>query len=211
MNTNRRLTTALIVGGFAVALVLAAVFLLPKLEENKAANATSEPTEETLGPLFPDEQGVVVNHFRIVDNTTEVAVAANLGSDATSWTIEEAPKDANTGLGVDANAILTNVGPLPSIIPQRKLENVDDLAAFGLDKPLYTLEFTTTGDKTHKLEIGNKNPGGAAYYILVDGSPDVYLISTYYLDPTIGMAAKPPYIQPSPGPGTGTPDPFATP
>ena len=60
---------------------------------------------------------------------------------------------------------------------QRYLDEVpgDNIKAFGLDKPLFTLEFQADG-QTHQLRFGHKAPGDQSIYAQKDTEPRILLI-----------------------------------
>lgn len=206
-NTSRRLTGTLIMGVIAVALVAGALILAPKLAEKADnENDNAEPTEDFAveEPLFPDEQDATVTTFTLTNVETGDTFKASLDTDTLAWSIDEAVVEAPEGQVVDSTSLQSAVFSLPTLTPNRTLDQIEALGNYGLDAPAFTLEFTTSAGKTHTLEIGGQNPGGAAYYARVDGSDNVYLIPTYVLDPLFAFLTTPPYAEP-----TATPEPTA--
>ncbi len=204
MNRNQRLTATLIIGLIAVALVLVVILALNRDEEVDGGEG-AETTDEAPGQLFPeagfDES---VTRVRVVDNESGVAITALLDPETLTWSIDGAPEGSDTGLGVDGDRIMQAVFSLPTLTPSRVLTEIESLGTYGLEEAAYRIEFTTTAGRSYTLDIGAANPGGAAYYVRIPDSPDVYLIPVYNLDPVLGWLETPPFLQP-------TPDPNATP
>ncbi len=62
-------------------------------------------------------------------------------------------------------------------------ENPSALAPFGLEVPVATLSFKTTGDATlRRLSIGNKTPTGSNLYARVEGQTRLLLIPAHLED-----------------------------
>ena len=64
----------------------------------------------------------------------------------------------------DELAINSLLSALTDLKMQRHLDNVakDKMKEFGLDNPLFTLEFQAAG-QTHQLRFGHKAPGNQSY------------------------------------------------
>ncbi len=73
------------------------------------------------------------------------------------------------------NSILTALADLKM---QRQLDEMpaDKLKEFGLEKPIFTLEFQAA-DQTHQLRFGHKVPGDQSIYAQKDTDPRVLLVS----------------------------------
>jgi hypothetical protein len=206
MKTNSRMTTTLVMGVLALVLVLFAIYGLPKLQEASENDNIAEATDEepVPDPLFPDEQSATVMYVRVVDNEENKALAATMDFNTLTWTVDEAPEDADMTLDVDSSRLLTAVTSIPTIIPERVLDEIEALGTYGLGEPRYTIEFTTTEGKTHTLKIGSANPGGSAYYTKVDNLSGIYLIPVYYVDQVLQLLTTLPLVTPMPE-GTGEP------
>jgi hypothetical protein len=96
-------------------------------------------------------------------------------SGANQWQIT-APKatlaDANTVSG-----ILSNLDPLPS---QRVIaDNATNLAPYGLQSPLVSIDLREKDNKTQKLLLGDDTPTGDAVYVALAGNPRVFTAASY--------------------------------
>ncbi len=199
MAPAKRLTIALFFLLIATAIfVLITKVDLGKIVKKEEGTATATPQTS----LFPASVAGELTRAQVKDNASG-DIFATEKKDGT-WVILKAPKDSDTGLGVDQERINNALAMLPSLQPARTLSGIEALATYGLgDKAQYTITLIISG-KEYTLTVGSKNPGASDYYVQLPGVSDVYLISTYYLDPVIELLTKPPYIQP-------TPDPNATP
>lgn len=203
-SADRRLTNALIMGAVASLIILGAIFLPDWLKEQSEAaeadNDNAEPTESAAipDPLFPDESAAVVTSFTLTNAETNDTLAATLDTDTLAWSIDESPTDPEPDQVVDTSRIEQAVFSLPTMTPTRELDAIQALTQYGLDNPVFLLEFATTAGETHEIEIGAQNPGGAAYYIRVDGRDTIYLMPSYIFDPLIDMFTTPPYAVPTP-------------
>jgi hypothetical protein len=86
-----------------------------------------------------------------------------------------------------------------------------DLAAYGLDQPTATLEFTTANSKTHTLALGGKNFNQSALYALIDApeNPQELTVSLVSLDFETAVERSPDaWLQPSPS-ASPSPSPVA--
>ena len=202
MERDKRLTSTLVIGVIAVALV--AAFLI--VSNKDAGGGATGDTTPTPDALFPQESVTTVTHFRVTDQSSGDVLEATLSADGSEWVINDAPEGSDTGLGVDYATISQAVTSLTTLRPTRTLSEIESMATYGLDQAAYTIEFNTSGGGSHTLEIGDQDPGGASYYITADGSPNVNLVSSFSIDPTLNLVKTPPYIQP-----TATPGPSPTP
>ena len=78
---------------------------------------------------------------------------------------------------VDELTINSLVEALADLKMQRQLEAVpeDKIKEFGLDKPIFTLEFQAAG-QTHRLRFGHKAPGDQSIYAQKDDDSRILLI-----------------------------------
>jgi hypothetical protein len=198
----------LIATGVLALLVVGAVLLVTQVDLSGSANEPT-PTSSILPALFPDIESSVVDEFAITNNSSGDAFAVHLApseeweNDSPTWIVDKAPEGADTGLGVNHDQIGGASLSLASMKPTRALENISDLAEFGLDNPAYTLTFSVIeNDDTYTLQIGRPSPGGTGYYVQPGGVPadTIYIIPDFAVSPVINMLTASPYLQPTPEP-----------
>ena len=192
-----------------VLIIIAAVGL--GLVNREVIKPSSTPTPTERATFLGDALAVDITQISIVDNSNNATFAAKLEDDGT-WSITKADRKKDTGLGVDQMRLSNAIAVLPSMIPSAAF-SADDLSAFGLDKPAYTLTLTISG-KDLVIQIGSLNPDETDFYVLRSDSKEISLLGSYNLNPLIGFITEPPYIQPTPDPNATpslTPEPSATP
>lgn len=57
-------------------------------------------------------------------------------------------------------------------------ENCDDIAKYGFDEPVATVEFTYRSGNTVKFYVGDTSPSDSGEYVMVEGKKDVYLVQS---------------------------------
>lgn len=76
----------------------------------------------------------------------------------------------------DESAVMDVINGMADAVIERTLTGkADDLAAYGLDKPEYDIEFKTK-DKTHRLLLGKKNPTGRFFYAKYADREKIFLV-----------------------------------
>lgn len=76
---------------------------------------------------------------------------------------------------------------LSSIKADRVLENVDDLAEYGLDEPQNEIKIMKQDGEQQMIYIGNKNQVTNQYYVQInDNKEDVYVVSSSVVTPFSG-------------------------
>ncbi len=68
-----------------------------------------------------------------------------------------------------------------SVTADRELTDGDPTDAYGLDDPVYTIEYTDTDGNTTELLFGDMT--GDDYYVMLSGSDTVYTVSSSVIDP----------------------------
>ena len=68
-----------------------------------------------------------------------------------------------------------------SITADRKLTDGDSIEAYGLDDPVYTIEYTDADGNVTELLFGDMT--GDDYYVMKDGSDTVYTVGSSVIDP----------------------------
>ena len=100
---------------------------------------------------------------------------------AISWTPKDGEKlsfhridgqwsyDGDRELELDQTAMNTVCSGLTGVTVYQKLENVTDLAQYGLDEPEYVLEVTDTEGNTTEVALGDENDAVSSLYVYKDG------------------------------------------
>ena len=68
-----------------------------------------------------------------------------------------------------------------SVTADRELTDGDSIDAYGLDDPVYTIEYTDADGNTTELLFGDMT--GDDYYVMLSGSDTVYTVSSSVIDP----------------------------
>jgi hypothetical protein len=139
-----------------------------KSEAAKEAKPPVDTTPQILALSEPDIQSIEIHH-RDGDVTTV------LKRDGTGkWSII-APKS----LAADQGAVSGITSAITNLRADRILEESGtDLASFGLDPPLVSINFTDKNGKSTKLLIGEATPTNTDVYAKVDGDKRVYTMLT---------------------------------
>ena len=146
----------------AVAVLIGAMVLIPKLTAEEAP----EPAEDTTVELL----NVDVETVERLSWTYEGEVYT-FYADGNRWINEEDPKFPTQKSNI--TTMLEAFAPLKAM---SEVTPVQDLSAYGLAEPSITVTVTAAG-KTATVSIGDENAmGGLRYVTLGDGK--VYLVST---------------------------------
>jgi hypothetical protein len=189
-------------GVFAVIVVVLIVLLLTVFKEgiDIAAEEAEDlgPTSSFLLDQMPDD---AVTTFTVTQNTTGESVEVTLHDEG--WVVDSAPEGADTGLPVDTFRLENASATLLSLSAIRTLEDVSDLAQYGLDSPAYTITFQTLLGRGQTVYVGNLNPGGTMYYVQVEGDDRVFLLNQFGINSVMGLVDEPPFATPTPEPTAG--------
>ena len=55
----------------------------------------------------------------------------------------------------------------------------EDLSVYGLDKPLFRTAVTDSGGRKVEYIVGDMTPSRTSYYVMAEGDPKVYIVSSY--------------------------------
>ena len=85
------------------------------------------------------------------------------------------------GLTLDQNSIQNLAASLATISIERLVDETTpaDLSVYGLDKPSGRTVITDSDGKTAVYLVGNMAPSRSSYYIMQEGDPKVYTVSSY--------------------------------
>ncbi len=144
----------------------------------------SYDVENFLAPVseFRDRSILTVNAETIstigmlTEQTREFQV---VGSDADEWVLSQPLEVAARGDAV--KEMLSDILELK--IKDFVDEEPDDLSAYGLDKPLYTLELADDKKNKQTIYFGKLDEDEQIVYIMLDDSNEVYTLSLEVFDP----------------------------
>jgi len=185
-------------GVFALLVAAGIVLLLTVLKEDGIGEAADSSLTPTAGPLLEAMSGDSVAAFTVTNNTTGAALEAAFQNEA--WAVLAAPESVDTTLPVDDARLESAAAALTTLTPTRTLEDVGDLAEFGLEPPVYTIVLETAYLRGQTLHVGNMNPGQTAYYVQMEGDDRVFLVNRFSLASVVDLVDTPPFLTPTPEP-----------
>ena len=94
---------------------------------------------------------------------------------------------------------------LTSLRPTKILDDVQNVADFGLEEPAWTVTLTPNSGDPVIYHVGDENPRGTSRYLQVDGDAAIRLVPKSSVENVQTWLEEPPY------PPTPTPEPTATP
>lgn len=204
---QRKLRSRQIAAAVFGVLAIVLIIVITKVDLGSVGRE-DEPTPTTNAPLFADTGGAVVTELQVT-RLEDGAVLQGTVNDDASWTLVQAPAEPEPGMVVDHARIRQAVASLPDLLPTRQLSGIEAMAPYGLEEPVYLIQFRLSTGSDHQVYVGAANPTGSGYYVTTSETilaTDVYLISKYSLDGVISLVDDPPYIEATP-----TPEPTATP
>jgi len=200
-------TTLILLGVFA--LLLAYVLLVErKREPPPSPDAKPSPTPSPLVDLERDE----IRALHITWENAEVRIEPSPPTGGIEGEAEEGqagwwitlPETAPA----DTYGISWPIDELAGLSAKRTiLESVDDPAQYGLGPKALTLSIETA-DRTVRLSVGRETPDGTAFYVQLEGDPQLYIVEHYKIAPLFEWVLQPPYSQ-IPVRGQPTPTPAA--
>ncbi|MGN1004492.1 MAG: DUF4340 domain-containing protein, partial [Oscillospiraceae bacterium] len=152
----------------ALVLVVLAGASFAALKLNPDTDADSSAGEETVSIYTVDPDSVTKLSWTYNGETVTLMDAGDgwMYADDRNFPLDESYLDAM-------------LDTLSEITASKTIENVEDLAQYGLEEPVCVL--TVTAGKTSEIKLGNETGlGGQRYLSLGDGS--VYLVDSSLLD-----------------------------
>ncbi|MBS1253520.1 MAG: hypothetical protein MAG451_02569 [Anaerolineales bacterium] len=101
--------------------------------------------------------------------------------------------------------VTTTLNRLTGLKPTKTLDDVQDVADFGLEEPAWTITLTPKDGDSVVYRVGDENPRGTSRYLQVDGDAAIRLVPKSNVEGVREWLEEPPY------PPTPTPEPPATP
>ena len=85
-----------------------------------------------------------------------------MNKDGDNWICDE-----DRSVDIDADKVSTMVGKVASLTSENKIENVEDIAQYGLDAPSLTI-LVSDGTTSYTILIGNYNETTYTYYMCLE-------------------------------------------
>jgi len=179
------LVCILVLGGIAYYLNLN-----PDVANNPTPTSSvpSAPTQTQLWSIDPAQ----VQALTVFNATTQVTFKAQRDSSG-NWMIAQ----PQSGVA-DPTLMSTIVNTAVSLTVSQTLDDVGNLADFGLTAPLYAMEVKLKDGQSFKATIGQKTVTGSAYYVLSNGSTTPVLVPSGSLDTLLNLPTTPPLALPTP-------------
>ena len=178
-----RKTTWIIVLIFAV--LLAAVFLWQRSQDEKAAEATPDVSEIAAGDQYLFNVEGEIAGLRI-EHVSDKAVG--LAKDETGqWMLTGASPSP-----LDSAAMDSVMGDLAMLSVVSTLQNPPQLEDLGLNPPSYRILVTLRNGDQLIASVGKVTPTGSGLYVL-SGDRRVLIVSEYSLQSILDLVDNPPY------------------
>lgn len=172
-----------------------------------------EATEEVPTPqAFWSATSSNITGFRVEENSAGTVVDVRRGAESVWMVLEPA------GAVADAARIEQAASFLASPQPRSALPAREDLFAFGLEEPRARVTVYTVDGTSRGFTVGGEVPTGGAYYTMVAGKSEIFLMGKVALDDVLNLwqdllpptatttATAAPTLTREPGP-EGTPTP----
>jgi hypothetical protein len=179
-----------VMGGYALTKSLVAKSEAAEAEANADIEFVSagEPVEMTWN--YGDETYTV----KKIEVEAEDADAEDADADAEDATDETADDDSaadteykwvwtdDESFELDQTTVEAMASAVSSITADQVLTGVTDYDQYGLAEPDSTITVKTADGMTYTILTGDYNSTAYAYYAMLDGASDVYLVTGDYLD-----------------------------
>lgn len=151
----------------AMILLLGVYFWLVKHNDKK--DSQSDTADENQAIVSLDKDSIKSIYFKNQDY--EMTLVLNSKG---VWEDKNDPDfPVNQTYAGNMQSAFTDITPTTILT-----EGIDDLSAFGLDKPVITATAATEDGTETTLTMGNETPLGSEYYAMLKGKNEVYVIGT---------------------------------
>ncbi len=151
------------------------------------------------GPPSTDTTVYVLNvkdaDVQRVDLTTPAGTAAFERAEPLGWKFVDRDEGADLGR---VNSVVTRLSKMRS--SAKVADTVSDLARYGLAPPVDTATLTMKDGTTTRILIGIKTVNDSAYYVMVEGKPELHTVNTLLVGDVDKLVTDPPLAS-----GTATP------
>ncbi len=166
------------------AIVLTGAYLWSRKEAEKPPEATPTPAPTAGGLLFKFTGPIKQVRLERVGGASLELTADEQGGFQITYP---------AGLQSDPQAAGEAVAQLAALATVSRLIDIPPMSTMGLDPPAYRLVVTTTEDQQSLVSVGRLTPTQSGYYIL-SSDRNVYIVSTYALDPLLQLIDSPPVL-----------------
>jgi len=182
------------------AVLLAAVLLWQRSQDQKAAEATPTPAVAAEKQYLFDIEGEIASLRieRVGDKSIELVRDEN-----GEWTLVGSPDPAIDSAALDSLAGQLAVLPLVST-----LQSIPEMEALGLDPPAYRILVVLRNGSQLVASVGKATPTGSGYYVLTNDRR-IYVANEFSLQSLLDLIDNPPYL-PTPYPLPAELTPAAT-
>ena len=174
-------TRTLVIALVAVVVLVGVLLLIPLLPEENAGSSTGSSvggtdtvTHTLLDKSVKDEDAVVVYSVS-VDGEKDFTVYYD--KDEKAYYLKD-----YEDLALDSYNISTLMDCATTFTAQDKLDTVDDLKDYGLDKPKATVTIAYHDGEKATVKVGNRTPDESGYYVTLDGK-QVYISNESMVSP----------------------------
>lgn len=186
MRLNRNTLILIVV---LVVILAGAAVLLNQPEGGDSAVTTATAEQVALFPdVSPDDITTltiteIIQPVLLPDATEEpdgepeavTSTVVLVRSEGSSWALDTENSDIEAGGELEQTDIASVVTTLASLQSSQQFTR-DDLAPFGLDGTVRTVEFVA-GDETYTLRVGTRNPQSTRFYAQLGDDETIYLVS----------------------------------
>lgn len=147
-------------------IALIAVYCVVRYRAQKTQEAEEAETSESVLDL-------VTSEVESIQFTLDGQQVSFVKTDDV-WTLE-----GEDTFEVESSAVEEAISAVAGMTSERTLEDVEDLAEYGLDQPVQTVVLKTKEGVTHNIYFGNTNDSTGNDYVYVDdNSTKVYTIGS---------------------------------
>ncbi len=151
-------------------LLLGVYFWMTKYNSDKK-DSKNDTAETNKAIVTLDKDTIKTIYFK----NQEYEMTLSLNSKGV-WEDKDDPGfPVNQTYAGNMQSLFTDIAPTNTLT-----KDIDDLSAFGLDKPAVTATATTTDGKEVTITVGNETPLGGEYYATVKGNNAVYVVGASY-------------------------------
>lgn len=147
--------------------LLGACFWLIKYNDKKAATKSEDSTAETTTIANVNADSITTIHFKNADGEMTLVK----GDDKTWKNSEDEAFPLNQTNAENMAKAFTDLTSSRTIT-----EGIEDLSAFGLDKPVVTVTVTDKDGKETSIALGSEAPVAGGYYAVLNGEKKVNIV-----------------------------------